>query len=80
MSYCDNYISNSEGDKKKLKTGLFHSQLRAFMMENKSHTTIIYARLHFISCNFHRRLAGIPHCPRFQELGLSLLFLSQHFF
>lgn len=25
--YCDNYISNSEGEKKKLKTELFYSHL-----------------------------------------------------
>ena len=49
------------------------------MMKNKSHTTIIYARLHSIHYNSHR-LAEILHCLRVQELGLSLFFLAQHFF
>lgn len=81
MSYCDNYISNREGEKKKkLKAELCSLQLCALRMENKSHTTIIYARLHSTRCNSHRRLAEILDCPCVQELGLSLFFLSQHFF
>lgn len=79
MFYCNHYISNSEGKKQKLKPELFHSQPQAFAMKSKSHTTIIYARVRSRQCNSHRRLAGILYYPRFQELGLSLFFLSQHF-
>lgn len=66
MFYCDNYISNSEDEQKKLKTELFHSKLRALTMKNKSHTTMIYARFHSSQCNSLRRLAGILHSPCFQ--------------
>lgn len=79
MFYCNHYITNSEGKKQKLKTELFHLQPQTFAMKSKSHTTIIYARLHSSQCNSHRRLAGILYYPCFQELGLSLFFLSQHF-
>lgn len=54
-----------------------HSYEHQLKKKNKSHVTIIYARLHCIS---YRRRAEIPHCPYLQELRLSLFFLSQHHF
>lgn len=72
---CDNYISNSEGERKNQRLN-FSIHIYKHLQEKKITYHYDLCQTPFYS---HRRLAGILHCPRFQELGLSLFFLSQHF-